>query len=270
MKKKDAKPRLIRWVLLLQEFDFEVKDRRGYENQVADHLSRLENEHIAQPYLDIDDAFPDEEILATIMEELPWYADFANFVVSNVMPANLSFHQKRKFMHNVKHYFWDEPYLFRRCADGVIIGCISHVEVPNILKACHTSQVGGHYTGNRTTRKVEVSNREIKQILAKTVNANRKDWSRKLEDALWAYKTAFKMPIGMSWYQIVYGKACHLPIELEHKALWALKRLNLNWDDAMNLRLEKLNELDEFRLHAYERSDLYKERMKNYHDQRIV
>ena len=74
----------------------------------------------------------------------------------------------------------------------------------------------------------------------------------------------------MSPYQLVYGKACHLPIELEYKALWALKHLNLNWDDVKNLRLEQLNELDEFRLHAYERSDLYKERMKKYHDQRIV
>ncbi|PHT45008.1 hypothetical protein CQW23_14166 [Capsicum baccatum] len=65
-----------------------------------------------------------------------------------------------------------------------------------------------------------------------------KDWSRKLDDALWAYRTAFQTPIGMNPYQLVYGKAYHLPIELEHKALWALKRLNLNWDDAMNERLE--------------------------------
>ncbi|PHT24629.1 hypothetical protein CQW23_35678 [Capsicum baccatum] len=122
----------------------------------------------------------------------------------------------------------------------------------------------------QTSGQVEVSNREIKQILAKTVNANRKDWSRKLDDALWAYRTAFKTSVGMSPYQLVYGKSCHLPIEVEHKALWALKQLNLNWDDVKNLRLEQLNELDEFRLHAYERLDLYKERMKKYHDQRIV
>ncbi|PHT59593.1 hypothetical protein CQW23_01956 [Capsicum baccatum] len=74
----------------------------------------------------------------------------------------------------------------------------------------------------------------------------------------------------MSPYQLVYGKACHLPIELEHKALWELKQLNLNWDDATNLRLEQLNDMDEFRLHAYERVDLYKERMEKYNDRRII
>ncbi|PHT38196.1 hypothetical protein CQW23_21769 [Capsicum baccatum] len=98
----------------------------------------------------------------------------------------------------------------------------------------------------------------------------RKDWSRKLDDALWAYRTAFKTSIGMSPYQLVYENAYHLTIELEHKALWELKQLNLKWDNAMNRRLEQLNEMDEFCLQAYERSDLYKERVKKYHDRWIV
>ena len=97
MAKKDAKPRLIRWVLLLQEFDFEVRDRKGTENQVADHLSYLEDEVMRElgDKIDIDETFPDKHVLAASQDLIPWFADFANYLASDIVPSDLSFHQRK-------------------------------------------------------------------------------------------------------------------------------------------------------------------------------
>ena len=116
----------------------------------------------------------------------------------------------------------------------------------------------------------EVTNRQIKAVLEKTVSSSRKNWSYLLDDTLWALRTALKTPLGTSPFQLVYGKACHLPVELEYKSEWAIRRINLDSSLAGRKRLLKLNELEEFRLNAYESSRLYNEKTKRYHDQRIV
>ena len=151
---QDAKPRLIRWVLLLQEFDLEIRDKKGTENVVADHLSRLE---VPEPVIEgevINERFPDEALMLIKETMNPWYADFANYLSADIMPPDMSSHQRKKFLSDVKRYLWDEPYLFRVCADEMIRRCVAEEEMLAIMTQCHSSDYGGHYASGRTAARV--------------------------------------------------------------------------------------------------------------------
>lgn len=111
MTKKDAKPRLIRWILLLQEFGVKIVDRKGTENNVVDHLSRLENAEVDKKQPNINACFLDEAVLK-VNESIPWYADI------------ITTHQKKKLMHDVKFYYWDESQLYKRGPDHIFKLCI--------------------------------------------------------------------------------------------------------------------------------------------------
>ncbi|GJV07144.1 reverse transcriptase domain-containing protein [Tanacetum coccineum] len=138
LSKQDAKPRLLRWVLLLQEFDIIIRDKKGTENLAADHLSRLENPHKdVLENKDINENFPLETLGVISSGSTPWFADIANFHAGNFIIKGMSSQQKKKFFKDVKHYFWDDPYLFRISTDQIIRRCVHGQEAIDILKACH-------------------------------------------------------------------------------------------------------------------------------------
>ncbi|XP_035837052.1 uncharacterized protein LOC118484986 [Helianthus annuus] len=302
--KKDAKPRLIRWILLLSEFDIEIKDKKGAENVAADHLSRLEDPKREEVREDsIGDTFPHETIdfVSAGVEGLPWFSDLVNYLATGDLVRGMSYQQKKKLLREARKYIWDDPYLFRIGGDRVLRRCVSKEEGLDILRHVHEGLTGGHHGANVTAQKVfdsgfywptalarygvthrlstayypqtsgqvENANRGVKRILEKTVGKSRKDWSEKLDDALWAFRTAYKTPLGTTPFMIVYGKACHLPVELEHRALWALKTVNLDLTEAARRRFFQIHELEALRDAAYERSWSIKEKTKALHDRRL-
>ncbi|CAM8991218.1 unnamed protein product [Rhodiola kirilowii] len=149
--KKDSKPRLIRWVLLLQEFDIEIRDKKGAKNLVADHLSRLKlgELHREEDKLPMTDCLAGEQLMSVETSPAPWYADFVNYLACGIDPPDQS-----QDLHDVKRYFWDDPFLYKLCADGLYRTCVDEEQIRWILECCHSSQYGGHGASLKTAVKV--------------------------------------------------------------------------------------------------------------------
>ncbi|XP_070012396.1 uncharacterized protein [Nicotiana sylvestris] len=248
MMNKYSKARLMRWVLLLQEFDLEIMDRKGCENQVVDHLSHWEEEGRPRDGLEINDSFPDEQLLSVSVNSMPWFANIANFLITGIVPVGGISKKDEMPLTTILEVdifdVWGIDFMgpFVSCCGNTYIPVavdyvskwVEAVALPNnearrvvaFLKKSIFTRFGtpraiisdeGSYFCNKAfdtllvkygvnhkvstpyypqaSGKVEVSNQEIKTILSKTVNANRTDWSKKLDDALWAYRNAYNTPI---------------------------------------------------------------------------
>nr|GEZ71152.1 reverse transcriptase domain-containing protein [Tanacetum cinerariifolium] len=289
----------------IEEFDFKVIDTCGAENYAVDHLSRLENpyENVFDPK-EINETFPLESLNKVAHKDpsTPWYADLANYHTGNfIIKAGKEAIDILNACHSgptgghygacytVKKVFDSAKALPTNDARVVVKflkSLFSRFGTPKAI----ISDRGTHFCNDQFSRvmakygvthrlstayhpqtsgQVEVTNRVLKRILERTVGENRALWSDKLEDALWAIRTAFKTSIGCTLYRLVYGKACHLPLELEHKAYWALKHTNFDLRTAGDHRKHQLNELNELCDQAYENSLIYKERTKKLHDDKI-
>ncbi|XP_068329681.1 uncharacterized protein, partial [Pyrus communis] len=131
-------------VIYYAKFDLEIRDKKGSDNVVADHLSRLnENHGVGQP-LPLNESFPDEQLFV-VQEKEPWYTDFVNYLACGIMRNDLSFQERKKFLAMVKHYVWDEPYLFKYCPDEIVRRCVPESEQQSILTFSHTLALAVDY-----------------------------------------------------------------------------------------------------------------------------
>ncbi|XP_070009802.1 uncharacterized protein [Nicotiana sylvestris] len=233
MSKKDSNVRLMKWVLLFQEFDIDIQDRKGSVNQVADYLSHLEEEGRPHDGLEINDSFPDEQLLAISMKEVPWFVDLANYLVNGIISVEFSSNQRNKLKWDCQDYYWDEHYLFRICMDGVIrrAGGISkknEIPLTTILEIDFFNVWGIEFMGPF------VSSCGNTYILV-TVD-----------------------------YVSKWVEAVALPYNEARIVVAFFKKNNF-----YKIWVTQLNELDEFRYHAYTSLSLYKEKMKYFHDKYI-
>ncbi|GKB18754.1 reverse transcriptase domain-containing protein [Tanacetum coccineum] len=264
--KQDAKTRLIRWVLLLQGFNIEIKDKKGAGNLAADHLSRLENPNMGiLTEKEIADEFPDEHLMVlktTLNNDKP-----CGLCVEIGGSSSIAYKRRPVVVKFLKGLFARFGVPKALISDRGTHFCNSQLE--KALQKYGVSHKISMAYHPQTNGQTEVTNRAIKRILERSVGYNLKDWSEKLNDALWAFRTAHKTPTGCTLFRLVYGKACHLPVEVEHKAYWALKQCNMDLTAAAKNHFMALNELMDLRDEAYENTRIYKEKTKKWHESRL-
>ena len=151
LSKKDAKARLIRWILLLQEFNIEIKDKKGVENVVADHLSQLTFDEGLKE-MPIWDSFRGEQLY--VVTKLPWYAHIVNYLVMSAIPEYQTTQNRQKFFVEVRNLYWDDPYLFKYCLGQILRRCIPNNETHYVIKYCHSEACGGHFSMRKTITKI--------------------------------------------------------------------------------------------------------------------
>ncbi|GJY73010.1 reverse transcriptase domain-containing protein [Tanacetum coccineum] len=295
---------LIRWILLIQEFEIDIHDKKCAKNLAADHLSRLENPDLGKlTKAEIRDLFPKERLMViSDKNNEPWYADYANYLASRELPFQSTRQEKQKFFSDLRHYFWDDPFLFKsvltesyedawpemrqhKFLDNVTA---DHLEDIMALPPPQEKPLRLGFTGHISSE-MHVSWYRNKYILvaidyvSKWVEAqafptndtqNVVNFLKRLFARFGIPKALisdreFKTLLGTNPFRIIYDKECHLPVELEHKAYWAIKNCNLDLTKAGENRFLQINKLDEIRLDAYETSISYKERAKRWHDKWI-
>ncbi|GKA44404.1 reverse transcriptase domain-containing protein [Tanacetum coccineum] len=242
--------------LICDASDFEI----GSENLAADHLSKLKNPHKdVLENKDINEHFPLETLGVISSESIPWFGDYANYHAGNFIIKGMLTQQKRKFFKDGKHYFWDDPYLFRTCADQIIRGCVHGQEAFEILKACHERPIGGHHSANLTARKVFDAGFFWPTIyldahtMIKSCDTYRLSPSN--ERSSGGVQSMFETYSRKDGWR----KPC----------LMALKHANFDLKTACDHQKLQLNELNELRDQPCENSLIYKERTKKLHDSKI-